>query len=141
NNIVHHNKTGGIEVRTYDVVSAIHTRITITGNVCYANNNVGNHQFADAWISHGTGVTISGNDFSGSGSGSNPHWGVFVGVKSSHLNITGNTIWNEGQGGTSGSGVFVQSANDVLISGNHIYDTQTTHTMSSGVAGVAGARN
>jgi hypothetical protein len=66
---------------------------------------------------------------------------VFVGVKSSHLNITGNAIWNEGQGGASGSGVFIQSANDVLISGNHIYDTQTTHTMSSGVAGVAGARN
>jgi hypothetical protein len=140
NNIVHHNNTGGISADT-DGTAVVHTGIAITGNRCYTNNNAGNHQYADIWIGRGAGVTISGNDLSGSGSGANPTWGVFVGSNSSHVNITGNTIWNEGQGGTAGSGVYIQAANDVLVEANHIYDTQTTHTMSSAITGNAGARN
>jgi hypothetical protein len=141
NNVIHHNSPGGISVVTQVAGDPTHTGIVITGNRCYANGNFGNPVYADIWVSHGSGVTISGNDLSGSGSGPNTFWGVFVGVHSDHVAVVGNTIWNEGQGGGLGSGVYIQAANDILVDGNHIYDSQTARTMSSGIAGSAGARN
>ncbi len=146
NNIVHNCGTGGISVGTDGTSGAVApTGIIISGNRCYANNNIIPHQYADIWIDHGTSVTVTGNNISGSGCSTTEtifSAGIFVGVPCSHVSITGNTIWNEGHTGSgTGSGIYLQMAPDVLIEGNHFYDNQTTRTMTYGIDGLFGARN
>ena len=140
NNISHHNAENGIEVRSGETPHYIHTGIVITGNRCYANSNNFDPQCADIWLSSADGVTVSGNNLSGSGSGASPAWGIWVGNRASHVHIVGNSIWNEGQGGTSGVGIYMQVPSDVLIEGNYFYDNQGTPTMHWAIDGTAGPR-
>ena len=138
NNISHDNQENGIEVRSREPPIIIHTGIVITGNRCYANSLAPSAQCADIWVSSAQGVTISGNNLSGSGGGTYPAWGIWVGQHASHVQITGNTIYNEGQGTTLGVGIYLQIPNYVLISGNYIYDDQTPQTMATAIDGAAG---
>jgi hypothetical protein len=141
NNISHHNADNGIEVRSPEPPYYIHTGIVITGNRCYANSYSDAPQGADIWLSAVDGVTVSGNNLSGSGgSGTNPAFGIWVGFRASHVHIVGNSIWNEGQGGTSGVGIYMQAPYDVLIEGNYFYDNQSTPTMRYAIDGTAGPR-
>ena len=139
NNISHDNQENGIEVRSREPPIILHAGIIITGNRCYANSQHADAQCADIWVSSAQGVTISGNNLSGSGGGTYPAWGIWVGQHASHVHISGNTIYNEGTGTTLGVGIYLQIPNYVLISGNYIYDDQTPQTMATGIDGSAGS--
>lgn len=140
NNICYNIGDGGISVNRDTTATAIHTNIIIIGNRCYANNTA-KVQYADIWVSTGAAVVVSGNLLGGSGSSTVPFWGVFVGNNSAMVSVTGNTIYDEGQGGTAGSGIYIQAAPDVLVSGNVIGDNQATKSMQSAISGNAGPRN
>ncbi len=141
NNICHHCRQAGIEVRTGDAGPPVqHTNVTITGNRCYSNSNAGNVWFGEIWLQSGTNLTVTGNALSSTGSGSNGSTGILVGAATSDVTVTGNSIWNIGQGSTIGVGIFLQNAPDVLIEGNHIYDNQGTKTMVAAFSGSAGPR-
>jgi hypothetical protein len=117
--------------------------VIISNNRCYNNCKTGYvaGNIADIYIDLSTGVTVTGNNLSANGNSGGRVAGIFLGPTLSHVGIFGNQIYNTGQGRTDGAGIWNGGANYVFASGNYIYDTQATHTMSQSMAGNAGTHN
>jgi hypothetical protein len=144
NNICHDNNGPGISILNVATpTGGLQTGIVISNNRCYNNCKLGyvSGNVGDIYVDQSTGVTISGNNVSGSGNSAGQFGGIFLGPTVSHVGIFGNHIYNIGRGRTDNVGILSYGANDVFVSGNYVYDSQTTHTMSSFMGGAVGARN
>ncbi|HQT89089.1 MAG TPA: hypothetical protein PK677_11130, partial [Acidiphilium sp.] len=62
---------------------------------------------------------------------------IWVNSDAQAVSVTGNFVFNSQLGSTSGFGIFLASANQVLISNNYVYDDQATKTMQGCIGGVS----
>jgi len=142
-NVIHGGMAAGISCT--NVSGGAQSGIIISNNRCYDNckNPTIPIAVGDCWIDHTNGVTITGNQFSGNGSAAAAVTGVFIGPNVTGASITNNHIFNVGQGRTDGSGIWIASstATQIMISGNFIYDNQTTATMHYSVIGTLGVES
>lgn len=114
-----------------------HTNIQITNNRLTANNTLNVTGIGSVANKTGTYVRISDNQISKDGNGALASYAILVG--GSDTQVVSNQISSVGQGGVLGVGiVLVNTANNVLISGNQIIDDQVTKTMNYGISGNAG---
>jgi parallel beta-helix repeat protein len=141
NNISHDNNAGGISV--LNEAGGVQSGIIISNNRCYNNckQPVDAGSVADCFVDHVTGLTISGNQFSNSGTSSIMVAGIYIGASVNHVQITLNQIWNVGQGRSDGAGLWIDGTDNVYANGNWVYDDQGTPTMSSSIIGSAGTHN
>jgi len=135
-NIIHDCSGGGITC--INPAGGTQTGIIISDNRCYNNCKIPVAGNADCYVDHTIGLTISDNQFSKSGAASVAIRGIYLDATVSYAIITGNQIFNVGQGRTDGVGIQT-NANHVHATGNYIYDNQTTATMQYSVAGGGGA--
>ena len=144
NNVCHDNNGPGISILNVATpTGGKQSGIVIADNRCYNNCKTGSvaGNVADIYIDQATGVTVSGNNISRNGNAARQVAGILIGPTASHIGIFNNQIYNTGQGRTDGSGIWVMAANYLFVSGNYIYDDQTTHTMIASVVGEAGTNN
>ncbi|MBI5827663.1 MAG: right-handed parallel beta-helix repeat-containing protein [Deltaproteobacteria bacterium] len=132
-NILYNNHYSGIEANSG--IGTLNYNIGIHNNLCLYNNkgNIGGQggiHIGDAYL-----VNISDNMIHHDGAGANASYGIRVSGGSSSVMITGNQIGDEGQGGTLGVGVNLESASYILITGNRFYDSQAAKTTAYHVNG------
>jgi hypothetical protein len=141
NNILTGNGFSGVDVDTGAGATAQHSGIVIAGNRI-SGNNTGNHAGSGGIkLNNVANVTISANNISKDGTGSNGAIGVNLSSASvTGVSAAGNIIYDEGQGNTLGVGISDASATNVLLADNLIYDDQGTQTMAFGINGTAGAK-
>ena len=142
-NIIHDNGGPGIAVLNVATPSSLQSGIVISNNRCYNNCKIGRvaGNIADIYIDKSTGVTVTGNNVSATGNSAGQFAGIFIGPNADYVDVLNNAVWNIGQGHTDGAGLWVQAANHLFVSGNYIYDSQTTPTMASSIVGTAGTNN
>ena len=123
-NICYENGSYGIDIIG---IENDNYNILIANNITFKNNQnngtlsseinlIGSRLFCEGNIIHSTYGTseVSGINVGGTG----PHF------------IRNNAIFNIGQGGTKGNGIFIQdTAGDIVIENNYIGDTQENPTM------------
>lgn len=139
NNIVHDNLGQGIAVLAVGV-GGYHSNITITGNECFNNCAAAvtaGPPACDIFLASCYYSIIAGNKLHHCGHGG--HGIVLSGSgygPNDGLTIYGNDISEEGQGGAGAIGIDIAGiAANLAITGNHIYDFQSTPTMTTGIAG------
>ena len=143
NNIIHDCNGGGISVLDVASGSGKQSGIIISNNRSYNNckQPIDAGSIADCFISQATGVTITGNQFSHAGAASTAVVGIYLGPSVAGAGVMNNQIWNIGQGRTDGAGIWSSNASGVCVSGNYIYDDQTTPTMNYSVIGQFGTKS
>ena len=135
-NVVYNNAGGGIAT---DVASATtHVNVTITGNRCYGNNTNNGATTPEIWADHTYGVVITGNLVSSGDGGVNAgSYGIGIGSGAVDVCVTGNSAYNIGSSTHAGTGLYVNSANYVLASGNIFHDFRTPKYMTTAIGGTA----
>jgi hypothetical protein len=136
-NICGGNWLSGIAIATGSGATLQHQDISICGNILH-----GNCQFPSGYSTlaenNAAGVVISGNQIFNDGNGTASN-GILIDSNCTRVTISGNDIRNEGQG-TAGTGqgvVVTNGASKILINGNQIYDNQATKTMAYAIGGSA----
>lgn len=117
------------------VGSAVATGINISANQTHHNSylGIGLHPCDNC--------QITSNMSHHNGNGGSYQQGIFIG-NSRQVKVAANTIYNEGQGSTTGRGIVVMDTVPGLnpsarinITGNLIYDDQTPKTMDGAIGG------
>lgn len=65
---------------------------------------------------------------------------IFINSGAKFSEVTGNTVFNPGQGSVLGCGIYLQITVDAVVSFNTITDDQGTPTMAGGLCGSTGQR-
>ncbi len=130
NNICYGNSMSGIECNSGQSIPVNNEGITIKNNIIF-NNTLDGIQLGAAKSS-----LVAGNL-----SHDNNGGGIHLENSSIFVNIVGNHIRNEGQGGTNGVGIEISSSSvtDILIENNMLFDDQSTKTMAYQLNGGGGS--
>ena len=135
-NIVYNNAGGGIVSDC--ATGALHLNVIISGNRCYGNNTNNNAINSEVWVDHSYNAVVNGNLVSsGSNSGNAGSYGIGVGANADTVSVTGNLIFNIGASGIPGTGLHIDSANYVSVSGNQIHDFRAPRYMTASIGGNA----
>ena len=135
-NIIYNNGAAAVWCDVH--VGAFHKQITIASNVCYGNCQIGGEDAA-IHVGNSENVTIIGNHvtrnkgYIGISVLGNPGGGL------GGTTICGNHITSSAYGSTGGVGVYVDTAPNLLVSGNNCFNP--TGSMTAGIGGTAGAAN
>jgi parallel beta-helix repeat protein len=118
----------GLFVATNSGGTGFHSNIIITDNQIYSNSS------NSIYISNAANCIISDNLCHDNQSGMYLSSGE---SGSGYFTVTGNRIFNEGQGTSAGTGIDVSGTlPNLMISNNFFYDTQSTPTMQYALQGV-----
>jgi hypothetical protein len=134
-NICTYNGYEGISVQDSNSGASTESYINVTGNICLYNSQVSNVSSID--VLNGKGVRIANNICGLGGTSLGPSFGITVDVNSSRCTVSGNTVFNEGQGTTAGVGIVILGSYTV-VSDNYVYDDQSTKTLQHAFSGTAG---
>lgn len=134
---VAYNSNAGIDVNGANSASS--------RNITISSNTVHHNVFAGITLSPCTNCLVVGNVIHDDGSAAKgDQGGIFI-SHSHGLYVTGNTIYNEGQGVVDGYGILVNdwqsgvpASSRLTITANKIYDDQPTKTMLYALYGTLG---
>jgi hypothetical protein len=140
NNVVSGHYLSGIAIQKGTGGSGNNARITVAGNRVFGNNTSNSATQADINFAFATESSAVGNMLGPSGNGNQAFYGVLVLSTSDTVSVVGNTITNEGIGGTLGVGVQVSTAPRTIVANNLIRD-DGAGTMAFGLNGTPGTAN
>lgn len=112
--------------------------ITISNNNLYANGTVGGGK-GGVYIANAQKILIANNRISKDlGANAGQVIGIWL-TSANQIDILGNTILDEGQtAGAIGTAIHLDSTDVIVrVENNTFWDTQTTHTMTFGINGIA----
>ena len=138
-NLAYNNTGSGFAINENSGGSGVHTNIVIENNIAHDNNQTNLGNYGGAYIQGVATAAIRNNHFYHDGNGAAATPGVYVST-STDVTVQGNTIENEGQGGTLGTGItFGTAAVRLRLRDNVITDNQGSPTMAYGLNGSWGA--
>jgi hypothetical protein len=139
-NVVFNNQANCVGIRQNNAVGGTHSSIVVVGNNCSANNQSNTSNAGGIIVTNAIHVLVANNIIHSDGNGNNGAVGIKLDATANFCSAKDNHIYDEGQGGTNGTGISVGCPH-ADVQNNTCWDDQGTKTMAFCLNGTVGSIN